>query len=123
MLMKSKLSILVVVMLISLSAIGQNKMDANKMAEYQTSLMKSELNLDKEQQDKVEELNIKYSKKMADLMNREGSMFGKMGEMKKIKKAKNGELEKILSDDQMELFEDELEPQIRKTMRKRMAEK
>ena len=123
MLMKSKLSILVVVMLISLSAIGQNKMDANKMAEYQTSLMKSELNLDKEQQDKVEELNIKYSKKMADLMNREGSMFGKMGEMKKIKKAKNAELEKILSDDQMELFEDELEPQIRKTMRKRMAEK
>ncbi len=121
--MKTKFSILVALMLISLSVIGQNKMDANKMAEYQTSLMKSELNLDKEQQDKVEELNIKYSKKMADLMNREGSMFGKMGEMKKIKKAKNGELEKILSDDQMELFEDELEPQIRKTMRKRMAEK
>ena len=121
--MKTKSSFLAAFVLISVSAIGQNKVDADKMAEYQTSLMKSELNLDKEQEVQVEELNIKYSKKMADLMNSEGSMFGKMGDMKKIKKAKNGELEKILSEDQMELFEDELEPQIRKKMRKKMSEK
>ncbi len=121
--MKTKFSLLIAFVLISVSTIGQNKVDADKMAEYQTSLMKSELNLDKEQEVQVEELNIKYSKKMADLMNSEGSMFGKMGDMKKIKKAKNGELEKILSENQMELFEDELEPQIRKRMRKKMSEK
>ena len=121
--MKTKFPVLVAFALIAISAIGQNKVNADEMAEYQTHLMKSELGLDEEQQLKVEELNIKYSKKMADLMNSEGSMFGKMGDMKKIKKAKNGELEKILSENQMELFEDELEPQIRKRMRKKMSEK
>ncbi len=121
--MKTKFHVLLACMLISLSAIGQKKMDADKMAAYQNDLMKTELNLDEEQEVKVEKVNAKYSKKMADLMNSEGSMFGKMGEMKKIKKAKNAELEKILSKDQMELFEDELEPQIRKEMRKKMSEK
>ena len=43
--------------------------------------------------------------------------------MKKIKKAKNEELAKILTTEQMEKFEDELEPKMRKTMRKKMSEK
>ncbi|PRX55394.1 hypothetical protein CLV81_3806 [Flagellimonas meridianipacifica] len=120
--MISKTLLPAIALLISISAFGQKKMDATKMAEYQTNLMKSELNLDEEQLTKVEEVNVRYSKKTADLMNKEGSMFGKMGDMKKIKKAKNQELERILSEEQMEKFEDELEPQMRKTMRKKMSE-
>ncbi|WP_422859514.1 hypothetical protein ACOKFD_00805 [Flagellimonas sp. S174] len=120
--MISKTLLPAMALLISISVFGQKKMDATKMAEYQTNLMKSELNLDEEQLTKVEEVNVRYSKKTADLMNKEGSMFGKIGDMKKIKKAKNQELEKILSEEQMEKFEDELEPQMRKTMRKKMSE-
>ena len=119
----SKSLLLATVFLLSVSTFGQKKMDANEMAEYQNNLMKSELNLNSEQLAKVEELNAKYSVKTADLMNKEGSMFGKIGDMKKIKKAKNEELAKILTEEQMEKFEDELEPKIRKTMRKKMSEK
>ena len=119
----SKSLLLATVFLLSISTFGQKKMDANEMAEYQNNLMKSELNLNSEQLAKVEELNAKYSVKTADLMNKEGSMFGKIGDMKKIKKAKNEELAKILTEEQMEKFEDELEPKIRKTMRKKMSEK
>ncbi|MEM8847144.1 MAG: hypothetical protein AAGD17_08595 [Bacteroidota bacterium] len=119
----SKSLLLAATFLLSISTFGQKKMDANEMAEYQNNLMKSELNLNSEQLAKVEELNAKYSVKTADLMNKEGSMFGKIGDMKKIKKAKNEELAKILTEEQMEKFEDELEPKIRKTMRKKMSEK
>ena len=119
----SKSLLLATVFLLSVSTFGQKKMDANEMAEYQNNLMKSELNLNSEQLAKVEQLNAKYSVKTADLMNKEGSMFGKIGDMKKIKKAKNEELAKILTEEQMEKFEDELEPKIRKTMRKKMSEK
>ena len=119
----SKSLLLATVFLLSISTFGQKKMDANEMAEYQNNLMKSELNLNSEQLAKVEQLNAKYSVKTADLMNKEGSMFGKIGDMKKIKKAKNEELAKILTEEQMEKFEDELEPKIRKTMRKKMSEK
>ncbi|MEM1002603.1 MAG: hypothetical protein AAGH46_08140 [Bacteroidota bacterium] len=115
--------VVVATLFLSLSTFGQKKMDAKEMAEYQTNLMKSELNLNSEQLTKVEDLNARYSVKTADLMNKEGSMFGKMGDMKKIKKAKNEELEQILTEEQMEKFEDELEPKIRKTMRKKMSEK
>lgn len=115
--------VVVATLFISLSTFGQKKMDAKEMAEYQTNLMKSELNLNSEQLTKVEDLNARYSVKTADLMNKDGSMFGKMGDMKKIKKAKNEELEQILTEEQMEKFEDELEPKIRKTMRKKMSEK
>ncbi|MEM9362364.1 MAG: hypothetical protein AAGA43_07000 [Bacteroidota bacterium] len=118
----SKSLLLLATLFLSLSAIGQKKVDAAEMAEYQTELMKSELNLDSEQLSKVEELNVRYSTQTADLMNKEGSMFGKIGDMRKIKKAKNEELEKILSEEQMEKYEDELEPKIRKTMRNKISE-
>ena len=38
--------------------------------------------------------------------------------MKKIKKAKNEELEEILTKAQMEIFENEIEPEMRKQMKR-----
>ncbi|MEL6917135.1 MAG: hypothetical protein AAFO99_05320 [Bacteroidota bacterium] len=96
------------------------EMDPEEMADYATTTMIEQLNLNEEQQEQVTGLNLKYSKKQADLMNRKGSMFSKMGDMKKIKKEKNKELEKILSKEQMEKFEDDVEPMIRDHMRKKM---
>ena len=92
------------------------------MAQYQNQVMSEELNLNEEQQVQIEELNFKYSKKQADLMNSEGSMFGKMGDMKKIRKEKTQELEQILTEEQMKKFEDDVEPKMRKEMRKKMSE-
>lgn len=122
MLTKTRLLVFLTIAMLSLSASGQVKMNAMEMAEYQNNLMKSELHLDTAQFEKVEELNLRYSKKTAELLNKEGSMFGKIGDMKKIKKAKYAELEQILTKEQMEVYEDEVEPQIRKTLRKKMSE-
>ena len=118
MLTKTRLLVFLTIAMLSLSASGQVKMNAMEMAEYQNNLMKSELHLDTAQFEKVEELNLRYSKKTAELLNKEGSMFGKIGDMKKIKKAKYAELEQILTKEQMEVYEDDVEPQIRKTDRK-----
>ena len=121
--MKTKFLIATALLIFSAMTFAQKKLDPQKMADYQTNLMQTEMNLSSEQLEKVDELNLKYSKQQADLMNKEGSMFSKIGDMKKIKKAKNQELEKLLSEEQMEFYEDELEPKIRKTMRQKMSEK
>lgn len=120
--MKTKIVMLAAFALGILSASAQKKPDPQKMAQYQNEVMGEELELDEEQLAKVEEVNFKYSKKQAEVIGREGSMFSKIGDMKKIRKAKNAELEKILTKEQMEEFEDEIEPKMRKTMRKKMSE-
>lgn len=116
--MKTKLFMAIV--LLSVQLIMGQKMDAKEMANYQTNLMMERLELNQEQKEKVKEHNLKFSEKQAALMNKEGSMFGKMGDMKKIKKERNAELGTILDKEQMEVFEDEIEPEIRKHMRKKM---
>lgn len=100
---------------------AQKKMDAQEMAQYQNDVMSKELNLNPEQLEKIEEVNFRYSKRQAELMNREGSMFGKIGDMKKIRKEKNAELGQVLSKEQMKEYEDEVEPKIRKNMREKMS--
>ncbi|GAB5475087.1 MAG: hypothetical protein Mars2KO_31860 [Maribacter sp.] len=100
--------------------VGAQKADAKEMADYQTETMITELDLNEEQREKVSVINSKYSEKSADLMNAEGSMFGKIGDMKAINKAKNKELEKVLSEEQMEKYEDDVAPKMRKHMRKKM---
>ncbi|MEL6304470.1 MAG: hypothetical protein AAFQ20_06730 [Bacteroidota bacterium] len=119
--MRNKVLLTLSLLALTTSMMFAQKMDPDKMAKYQTDLMVKELDLSGEQEEKVTQLNEKYSVKMADLMNREGSMLGKMGEMKSIKKEKNTELEKVLTKEQMKKFEKELEPEIRKTMRKKMG--
>lgn len=96
--------------------------DPQEMADYQTNTMTEYLNLSKDQVDSVKEINLKYSKKQSVLMNREGSMFSKMSEMKKISEDKKGELEKVLSNQQLRKYEEDVEPLMRKEMRKRMQQ-
>ncbi|MEL6484646.1 MAG: hypothetical protein AAFP96_07345, partial [Bacteroidota bacterium] len=95
--MRSKMLLTLSLFALATSMGFAQKMDPDKMAKYQTDLMVKELDLSEVQEEKVTKLNEKYSVKMADLMNREGSMLGKMGEMKSIKKEKNAELEKVHS--------------------------
>ncbi|UJH69140.1 hypothetical protein [Allomuricauda sp. SCSIO 65647] len=96
------------------------KMDAQKMADYQTETMTEQLDLSEEQQKQIAELNLEYSEKQATLMNQEGSMFSKMDDMKQIAKDKKAELKKVLSKEQMKKYEDDVAPMMRKKMRKKM---
>ncbi len=94
------------------------KMDAQKMADYQTEIMVEQLSLSEDQREQIATLNLRYSEKQAALMNREGSMFSKMGEMKDIRRDKNMELEAVLTESQMKKYEEEVAPMIRKELRK-----
>ncbi|MET1260627.1 hypothetical protein ABV409_14870 [Flagellimonas sp. DF-77] len=114
--MKNKLA-LFTALLVAQLAFGQ-KMDPVKMADYQTDLMVERLALTETQKTAVHAINQKYSVKQAELLNRKGSMFSKMGDMKKIKKAKNAEMEAVLTDEQMTILVDELEPEMREQMKK-----
>ncbi|AWX44380.1 hypothetical protein HME9304_01380 [Flagellimonas maritima] len=106
--------------LILIQSVNAQKTDAEEMAAYQTKTMTAELNLSEEQKPKVAAINTKYAEESANLINADGSMFGKMGDMKAINKRKNAELEKVLNERQMEKYEDDLAPKMRKHMRKHM---
>ncbi|WP_405208667.1 hypothetical protein [Aquimarina sp. LLG6339-5] len=99
---------------------AQQKMTITEMANYQTETMINELALDEKQTEKVASINLKYSAKMVVLMEAEGSMFGKMGDMKKIKQNKSDELKMVFTPEQFEKYEDDVAPSIRKHMRKNM---
>ncbi len=111
----------VLVLVITQVSLGQEKnLTAQQIADYQNSLMIKELKLNEDQQKTVAEINLRYAKQQKTLIEKEGSMLGKIGDMKKIKKAKNEELINVLTEEQFEKYEDDLESQIRKYMRKNM---
>ncbi|MEM7381915.1 MAG: hypothetical protein AAF361_12055, partial [Bacteroidota bacterium] len=101
---------------------AQEEPDPQKMAAYQDKVMTEELKLDPEQQAKVSEINLKYAEKMVAIRNRPGSKFGKIGDIKDTQKAKAEELEKVLSPEQFELFEDEVVPKFKKQMKEKMKQ-
>ncbi|WP_299529804.1 hypothetical protein [Ulvibacterium sp.] len=117
--MKTRISILLL-LVTTVQYITAQKMDPQKMADYQTKIMTEELELNESQKKRVTELNLEFSKKQAELMNREGSMFSKMGDVKRIGKEKNAAMEEILTKEQMEKYEDHIQPQMRKHMRQKM---
>ncbi|WP_299433499.1 hypothetical protein [uncultured Aquimarina sp.] len=118
--MRNNILTIVIVVVSSISALAQQKMNALEMANYQTKTMVIELELDKDQTKEIESINLKYSEKIVVLMEANGSMFGKMGDMKRIKQNKSNELEKVLTPVQLEKYEDDVAPNMRKHMRKHM---
>ena len=91
---------------------GQGNYDPVESAKKQTEVLKKELDLNKDQEKKVHELNLKAANKMADLrkeMQNSGSreeMREKFGEMRE---EQNKEMKKILTDDQYKKYEKYLE--------------
>lgn len=116
---KMKHLILITMMLFtSLQTMAQ--LTPEEAADYQNDVMEKELNLTEEQKEAVGILNLEFSKKQMDLINAPGSMFGKIGDMRKIKSEKTDLLSKILTKEQMKKYEDDIEPALRKYMRSKM---
>ena len=116
-----KTKILVIVLFTAQFSFAQNNgLTAEQIATYQNNMMTEELDLTENQIDKVSTINMKYSEKQKALMEEEGSMFGKIGRMKDIKKDKDAELEDVLTEAQFEKYKDDVEPKIRSFMRKNM---
>ncbi|MBQ4819432.1 hypothetical protein [Aquimarina sp. MMG016] len=117
---EAKIIGITLIVLLFTMATKQESEKAIAMAKYQTDRMNTALELDEEQSQNVASINLKYAKKMNNLMETGGNMFSKMGDMKKIKKGKNKELKKVLTHEQMEKYEEELEPEFRKYFRNQM---
>jgi len=77
------------------------------MAKQETELMKSQLNLNAAQLTKVEAINLKYAQKMGEMFSAgPGGDFAEMEKkMTAIEIGKRGELEKILTSDQLKKYD------------------
>ena len=75
-------------------------------AKNQTEMMVKELKLDKDQEKKVSEINLKYAKMMDDTREKAGGDRDKIREnMRTQMEEKNKELKKILTDDQYKIWQ------------------
>ncbi len=119
--MKKTVLAVLFVALTSQLGFAQEFKTPTEAAEYQNEIMEKELELTEGQKEEVSKINLKYAEKMSEIMKREGSKFSKMGDMKKNGKAKKEELKGVLTEDQFEKFEDEVEPALRQHMRKNMS--
>ncbi len=106
----------------TLSLVSQQDLSVEEIVSYQNKAM-AKLEMTPKQTEQVSAINLTYATKQMALMDEEGSMFGKFGRMKKLGKAKNAELEKVLTEEQYERYEDDIEPQIRKHFRAKMQQK
>ena len=112
---------ILLVLFFSALAEAQTDLTVEEIANFQNDLMLKELDLTAVQKEKVKEINWRYAKKQKTLIDKDGSIFGKIGTIREIKKSKNEELETVLTEDQFEYCEDELESQIREFLRKNMT--
>lgn len=96
------------------------ELNAAELETYQNELMINELSLNDEQVIEIQKINKEFSERQANLINAEGSMLGKIGDVRKLKKEKNKALQQVLTESQMEKYEDDLEPKIRKYFRSKM---
>jgi hypothetical protein len=74
-------------------------------AALQTSYMKENLALAEDQTPKVQEINLKYARKMQDAYNSTERKFQKLKQMKSINQQKDGEMKNVLSAEQYETYE------------------
>lgn len=111
-----------VLMLTIHCAQAQDKIDAQEIAEYQTNLMVQELALNEDQQNEVEPINLRYAEKAAALLNAEGSMFSKIGDIQENNQQKKDTLSTVLTEAQLKKYEDELEPTFRQYFRNKMRQ-
>ena len=116
-----KIKILVATMALFLSQVITAQMSAEEAAQFEDDLVEKEMTtLTDEQKEQLSVLNLKYAKQRSELLAQEGSMFSKIGDMKKIGKAKEAEMAEFLTEEQLEVYKDKVAPALRKKMRKSM---
>lgn len=112
--------IVILFILVSLNVFTQEKPTTDQIVNYQNTLITKNLDLSEEQQKTVSKINVKYAEKQKEIMEKEGSMFSKIGDIKKLKKDKTKELQNVLNKEQFKIYEDKIAPQIKNYMRKHL---
>jgi len=117
-----KIVLIITSIIFSWVALGQSKVDVSEMTNFHMSEIESIINLTEEQTKETNTIILDFSEKMAVLINKDGGMFGKIGDIRKLGKEKNKKLGVVFSKEQMEKYEDEIEPKVRKQFRNRMKD-
>ena len=81
----------------------ETKLSSEERARFQTEWMKQNLSLSNDQLVQIEPLNLKYAQKMEEVK----AISGKIGKLKKAKSImdeKDGQLKKILTKDQFNVY-------------------
>ena len=81
----------------------ETKLSPEERARFQTEWMKQNLSLSEDQLTQIEPLNLKYAQKMEEVK----AISGKIGKLKKAKAImdeKDGQLKKILTKDQFNVY-------------------
>ncbi|QNR82914.1 hypothetical protein H9N25_13045 [Pedobacter riviphilus] len=95
----------------SSSAFSQNKENNFKnktpeeRAKFQTEMMKSKLNLNAEQQSKIEGINLNYAKKFEPIIKSSDSKISRFKQAMSLQKAKDEELKKVFTASQYKQYE------------------
>lgn len=87
---------------------GQGNYDPVESAKRQTEVLKKELNLNKDQGEKVYELNLKAANKIDDMrkeMQNSGSREGMREKFGEIREEQDKEMKKVLTDDQYKKYQ------------------
>lgn len=93
------------------SAFAQNKANDLKhktpeeRAKFQTEMMKSKLNLNAQQQGKIEVINLNYAKKFEPIIKSSDSKMTRFKQAMSLQKAKDEELKKVFTAGQFQQYE------------------
>lgn len=99
---------------------GMKNRTPEQRAQFQTSFMKSKMQLDTVQVVKVQAINLKYAQKMEPVIKGDDGKFKKYRAAMAIQKDKDAELKKVFSAEQYkqyQKFEDELKDKVREQMK------
>lgn len=88
----------------NLQAQGPRHSSPEDRARWQTEWMKKELSLDSAIVAKVFDINLKYASKVDAIMRTDSSRYAKRRDVSVLMKAKDSELEKVLTPDQFKLY-------------------
>jgi len=116
--MKTKLYLLVLIMMTSLLSMAQPRFNPEKRAERLSNRMRDELKLDTKTYDAVKIINLKYAKKKQEIMQSRMREDLRREKMKELKLAKNAEMKAVLTKKQ---YENYLEMDIRRPMKLQMG--
>jgi hypothetical protein len=89
-------------------------------AAFQTSMMKSKLNLDSDQTAKVQAINLKYAQKFEPIIKSDDSRFSRLRQARALQKAKDAELKTVFTASQYKQYQD-FEAEIRAKLKDKMA--
>jgi hypothetical protein len=122
---KCSVMLAIAILFFTQTAIAQQATDLkNKTPEqraaFQTSMMKSKLNLDSDQATKVQAINLKYAQKFEPIIKSDDSRFSRFRQAKALQKAKDAELKTVFTASQYKQYQD-FEAEMKDKLKDKMA--